>query len=99
MTGSTKDPENGPAVAGSVFAAVVVYAVSLPCLSYKDSPSPALCPSAAFDPTATTPMPHNQDVSLQNEVHANNHFHSASWSSAVSKPTCMFDRVKGGRYH
>ena len=27
MTGSTKDPENGPAVAGSVFAAVVVYAV------------------------------------------------------------------------
>ena len=27
MTGSTKDPENGPAVAASVFAAVVVYAV------------------------------------------------------------------------
>ena len=27
MTGSTKDPENGPAVAGSVFAAVIVYAV------------------------------------------------------------------------
>ena len=28
MTGSTKDPEDGKAVAGSVFAAVVVYAVS-----------------------------------------------------------------------
>lgn len=32
MTGSTKDPVNGPEVAASVFAAVVVYAVrpSLP---------------------------------------------------------------------
>lgn len=28
MTGSTKDPSDGKAVAGSVFAAVVVYAVS-----------------------------------------------------------------------
>ena len=27
MTGSTKDPSNGKEVAGSVFAAVVVYAV------------------------------------------------------------------------
>lgn len=27
MTGSTKDPSDGKAVAGSVFAAVVVYAV------------------------------------------------------------------------
>ncbi len=29
MTGSTKDPSDGKAVAGSVFAAVVVYAVSV----------------------------------------------------------------------
>jgi len=29
MTGSTKDPSDGKAVAGSVFAAVVVYAVFL----------------------------------------------------------------------
>ena len=27
MTGSTKDPSDGKAVAGSVFAAVIVYAV------------------------------------------------------------------------
>ena len=31
MMGSTKDPADGKAVAGSVFAAVVVYAV---CLKY-----------------------------------------------------------------
>jgi len=30
MTGSTKDPKDGKAVAGSVFAAVVVYAVRPP---------------------------------------------------------------------
>ena len=30
MTGSTKDPANGPEVAASVFAAVIVYAVSIP---------------------------------------------------------------------
>lgn len=29
MVGTTKDPENGPAVAGSVFAAVIVYVVRL----------------------------------------------------------------------
>ena len=29
MTGSTKDPSDGKAVATSVFAAVVVYAVSI----------------------------------------------------------------------
>ncbi|PGH15773.1 hypothetical protein AJ79_02153 [Helicocarpus griseus UAMH5409] len=29
MTGSTKDPENGPAVAASIFTAVVVYAVRI----------------------------------------------------------------------
>ena len=29
MTGSTKDPANGPEVAASVFAAVIVYAVRL----------------------------------------------------------------------
>ncbi|KAL8968406.1 MAG: hypothetical protein Q9183_002474 [Haloplaca sp. 2 TL-2023] len=29
MVGSTDDPPNGPAVAGSVFAAVIVYAVFL----------------------------------------------------------------------
>ena len=29
MVGSTSDPPNGPAVAGSVFAAVIVYAVRL----------------------------------------------------------------------
>ena len=27
MVGTTKDPDNGPAVAGSVFAAVIVYVV------------------------------------------------------------------------
>jgi len=30
MVGSTKDPADGKAVAGSVFAAVVVYAVCIP---------------------------------------------------------------------
>ena len=30
MVGSTKDPADGKAVAGSVFAAVIVYAVSFP---------------------------------------------------------------------
>ncbi|KAL9631118.1 MAG: hypothetical protein Q9204_004383 [Flavoplaca sp. TL-2023a] len=29
MVGTTKDPDNGPAVAGSVFAAVIVYVVRL----------------------------------------------------------------------
>ncbi|CAL8582156.1 hypothetical protein XPA_007827 [Xanthoria parietina] len=29
MVGTTKDPDNGPAVAGSVFAAVIVYVVFL----------------------------------------------------------------------
>ncbi|KAI4095645.1 MAG: hypothetical protein LQ344_001576 [Seirophora lacunosa] len=33
MVGSTEDPPNGPAVAGSVFAAVIVYAVRLPSLA------------------------------------------------------------------
>lgn len=38
MTGSTKDPANGPEVAASVFAAVIVYAVrlALPNLRQQD---------------------------------------------------------------
>ena len=47
MVGSTKDPENGPAVAGSVFAAVIVYAVCLFSLSAHPSlPSSNLGPGA-----------------------------------------------------
>lgn len=35
-TGSFEDPQNGPAVAASIFTAVIVYAVR--CLSTGDSP-------------------------------------------------------------
>lgn len=35
MVGETSDPPNGPAVAGSVFAAVIVYAVRLPLFHYR----------------------------------------------------------------
>jgi len=33
-TGSEGDPENGPAVAASIFTAVIVYAVRLPGVEY-----------------------------------------------------------------
>ncbi len=36
MMGSTKDPADGKAVAGSVFAAVVVYAVCCTLLEFLD---------------------------------------------------------------
>lgn len=39
MVGSTKDPDDGKAVAASVFAAVIVYAVrTFPCPFFSSSP-------------------------------------------------------------
>ena len=38
MVGTTKDPDNGPAVAGSVFAAVIVYVVRPSFFSLTSKP-------------------------------------------------------------
>ena len=43
VVGGTEDPEDGPAVAGTIFTAVIVYAVR-----YFPLPSPPLFPFSSF---------------------------------------------------
>ena len=66
MTGSTKDPSDGKAVAGSVFAAVVVYAVSV------------------------------TDNNMLSKVCSRMALSRCSSSSAVSRPSYTFGRVRRG---
>jgi hypothetical protein len=40
MVGGTKDPPNGPAVAGTIFTAVIVYAVCIPVLHIGSQENP-----------------------------------------------------------
>lgn len=47
MVGSTKDPADGKAVAGSVFAAVVVYAV---CYTYISPAGPGFLEDDSYGP-------------------------------------------------
>ena len=100
MTGSTKDPENGPAVAVSVFAAVVVYAVRPTPTRVQNTRIVSLIASSYLCHRVSSPK--TQRVFLKSMGigrYVDTECNSASSSSAVSKPSCMCGLVKEGRYH
>ena len=98
MTGSTKDPENGPAVAGSVFAAVIVYAVRAIYLHPERArrlPYCVLLPISSVLIAKTLGLSSGYPWVLGAMLISNKN--SASLSSAASKPSSMFGIVNEGR--
>lgn len=83
MVGSTKDPADGKAVAGSVFAAVIVYVVR-----YTSSLSPSL-----LQPLIKRVIPQAAAGKLILTIA----IHRSSSSSAAFKHTYTYGRVGGAR--
>ena len=92
MTGSTKDPDNGPEVAASVFAAVIVYAVRLPI--YQSYQIYSLFPHYSYNGCL-----HLEVKPLVSRTLADSGLHSASSSSADSKPIYMYELAKEEQSH
>ncbi|ODH48590.1 hypothetical protein GX48_05240 [Paracoccidioides brasiliensis] len=83
VTGSTKDPENGPAVAASIFTAVAVYAEYLARANIsKKKKKPTTIRHAAHALTAAPRFS----------------IYSSSWYFAAYKPSYTSDRVEEAQY-
>lgn len=83
MVGSTKDPADGKAVAGSVFAAVVVYAVCIP-FGPLEIRGPLRLPMEIYKTS------HHADIAA---------LCRSSSSSAASRHIYTYGKVREGRYH
>ncbi|EEH36091.1 hypothetical protein PAAG_00414 [Paracoccidioides lutzii Pb01] len=84
VTGSTKDPENGPAVAASIFTAVAVYAESCSRENLQKTNryhSARKLSHAAHALTARPPF-----------------LYSSSWYFAAYKPSYTSERVEEAQY-
>jgi ribonuclease kappa len=94
MMGSEDDPEDGPAVAATVFSAVIVYAVRINPIPFRPSfyfPMEFTPPH----PSASIPPFAHQVESLANKMPLN----SSSLSAAVPRPSSTTATIDEAQYH